>query len=179
MDLKEIRTDSRPLYDGRILKLREDTVRLPNGGTAFREIIEHNGGSCVVAVTDDGRILLVRQHRYAVDTLEPELPAGKRDKDEDPARCAARELEEETGYRAETLTLLTRLHPTPAYCQELIYVYQAEGLHPVGQHLDEDEFLQVEAIPFSDALAMVKNGEITDAKTQIGILLYALQNHIQ
>lgn len=170
MNMEEIKIDSRPIHDGRILNVREDTVRLPDGSTALREVVEHNGGSCVAALTADHRLLLVRQYRYGAGKVLWELPAGKLEKGEDPLVCATRELTEETGYTAGQITSLGLLHPTPAYCQEIIYMYYATDLTATQQRLDEGEFLEVESVAFDKAVQMVMNGDITDAKTVIAIL---------
>lgn len=170
MNLKETKINSTPLFQGCVLNLRKDTVSLPNGETAFREVIEHNGGACVVALDDKENILMVRQYRYAAEKTMWEIPAGKLEKGEDPMLCAARELEEEAGYTAKELIPLGYFYPTPAYCQEKIYMYYAKELTPTIQNLDEDEFLEVDAIPFAKAIEMVNNGEIIDGKTQLAIL---------
>ncbi len=170
MNLKEIQTNSTPLFQGCVLNLRKDTVTLPNGETAFREVIEHNGGACVAALDDNGNLLMVRQYRYAAGETMWEIPAGKLEKGEDPLVCAARELEEEAGYTAKELIPLGYFFPTPAYCQEKIYMYYAKELTPTKQNLDEDEFLEVDAIPFEKAIKMVNNGKIIDGKTQLAIL---------
>ncbi|MBR3844840.1 MAG: NUDIX hydrolase [Clostridia bacterium] len=177
MNLKETQIDSTPLFQGCVLNLRKDRVMLPNGETAFREVIEHNGGACVAPLDDQGNLLMVRQHRYAAGETLWEIPAGKLEKGEDPMLCAARELEEEAGCIAKELIPLGYFFPTPAYCQEKIYMYYAKELTPTKQNLDEDEFLEVAAIPFDQVLKMVDNGEITDGKTQLAILkLKALLN---
>lgn len=165
---------SQRLYEGRILNLRRDQVELENGARSDREVIEHNGGVCVAALDPQGKLLLVRQYRYPYGKELLELPAGKREKDEDPMVCGARELEEETGYRAESLEKLGELYPTPAYDTEIIHIYLARGLTPSRQHLDENEFLDVVPMDFEEALGMVMRGEIPDAKTQIGILKMAM-----
>ncbi len=170
MNLKEQKINSTPLFQGRVLNLRRDTVSLPNGETAVREVIEHNGGACVAALTPKGELLMVRQYRYAAGELMWEIPAGKLEKGEDPILCAARELEEEAGYTAKELIPLGYFFPTPAYCQEKIYMYYAKELIPTKQHLDDDEFLEVAAIPFDKAVEMVNNGEIIDGKTGLAIL---------
>lgn len=177
MNLKETQIASTPIFNGRVLNLRTDTVTLPNGQTAYREVIEHNGGACVAALDDNNNLLLVRQYRYAAGETTWELPAGKLEKGEDPLVCATRELEEETGYRAKKLISLGSFYPTPAYCQEKIYMYYAKELTPTKQNLDEDEFLEVRAFPFHQVIEMVKKGEITDGKTQLAILrLHLLLN---
>lgn len=170
MNLKENQLNSTPLYQGCVLNLRKDTVSLPNGETAFREVIEHNGGACVAALDNNGNLLMVCQYRYAAEETMWEIPAGKLEKGEDPLLCAARELEEETGYTAKELIPLGYFFPTPAYCQEKIFMYYAKELTPTKQNLDKDEFLEVDAIPFEKAVEMVNNGEIIDGKTQLAIL---------
>lgn len=167
---KHVRTER--LYEGRILNLRKDIVELENGKLADREIVEHNGGVCVVAVDENDMVYFVRQYRYAVGQLLLELPAGKLEKGEDPAACGRRELEEECGLAADQFELLATLFPTCAYDTETIYVYYARGLHPVRQHLDADEFLTVERHSLKDALELVLEGKVPDAKTQVGILKY-------
>ena len=165
---------SQRLYEGRILNLRRDQVELENGARSDREVIEHSGGVCVAALDPQGKLLLVRQYRFAAGKELLELPAGKLEPGEDPEAAAARELEEETGYRALALRKLARLLPTPAYCTEVIHIYEARGLVPGRQHLDENEFLDVVPMDFEEALGMVMRGEIPDAKTQIGILKLAM-----
>lgn len=170
MNLTETQLTCKTVFEGKILTVREDSVLLPSGHTATREVIEHNGGSCVAALTPDNRLLMVRQFRYAAGKALWEIPAGKLEKGEDPLVCAARELEEETGYKAKTLEPLGHFYPTPAYCQEVIYMYYTTSISPSAQHLDEDEFVEVAAIPFEEVLAMIDRGEITDGKTQLTVL---------
>lgn len=162
--------ESQPIYDGRILKLKRDTVRLENGSEASREVIIHSGGVCVAAIDDEENLLMVKQFRYPFCEELLELPAGKREAGEDPQICGIRELEEETGYQAETFEKIGELYPTPAYCTEIIHMYFATHLKLSKQHLDDDEFLTVVRIPFDQAVNMVITGEIKDAKTQIAIL---------
>ncbi len=158
-------------YQGRIIKLRVDQALLPDGSTASREIVEHNGGVCVAALTEQGEVLMVRQFRYPYGEVIPEIPAGKRDSaDEDPLECGRRELEEETGAVADEFRFLGKLYPSPGYCGEIIWMYAAKGLHFGQQHTDEDEFLTVEKIPLDTLIDMVLRGEITDAKTQTALL---------
>ena len=161
---------SRRIYDGRILNLRVDTVTLPNGSQATREVIEHHGAAGVVAVLEDGRLLLVRQHRYPMGEQLFEIPAGKLDPGETPEQCARRELEEETGYRCTQLVSLGAVYPAAAYLTEVVHLFWATGLHKAQQRLDEDEFLTVEPVDFGEAVQMVLRNELPDAKTQIGIL---------
>ena len=157
-------------YNGKIINMRVDEAELENGKTAIREVVEHSGGVCVAALDENNCLLMVRQFRYPYGEVLLEIPAGKREKGEDPLECGKRELEEETGYTAQKYTDLGKLYPTPAYVDEVIYMYYAENLSKTHQHLDEDEFLSVERVPFDDAVKMVMNGEIRDAKTQVAIL---------
>ena len=158
-------------YRGKIINLRVDEAELPNGNVAAREVVEHPGGVCVAALTDEKELLFVRQFRYPYGEVVLELPAGKRDKNgEDPLACGKRELLEETGATAADYTFLGTLYPTPGYCDEVIYLYLAKGLTFGEARPDEDEFLQVERIPLATAVQMVLNNEIVDAKTQVAIL---------
>lgn len=158
-------------FEGRIIRVRTDTVRLPNGAEAGREVVEHPGGVCVAPLTEDGDLLFVRQYRYPYGETVLELPAGKRDRDgEDPLTCGKRELLEETGATAENYTFLGKVYPTPGFCNEIIYLYLATDLQFGEAQPDEDEFVEVERIPLQRAVQMVMNNEIPDAKTQIAIL---------
>lgn len=173
----ESKISSNEIFRGRVFRVTEDQVLLENNKQASREIVHHNGGVCVAALDKDDNLLFVRQYRYAMGEEILELPAGKREKDEDPALCGIRELEEETGHQAGKFQLLSVMYPTVGYCSEVIHIYLAEDLQPTHQHLDEDEFLDVEKIPFQTALDMVLRDEIPDAKTQLAILkIYALRN---
>ena len=171
MNLKEKQLTSNYLFKGRIINLRQDTALLPNGNTATREVIEHPGGVCVAALTDNDELLFVRQWRYPYMEETLEIPAGKRDLlDEDTLECGKRELREETGATAESYIDLQPMYPTPGYINEVIYCYLATGLTFGEQDTDEDEFLDVLRIPLEKAVEMVLSGEIKDAKTQIAVL---------
>lgn len=170
MAMAEETLSSEPIFKGRVVELSRDTVLLEDGSQAVREVIHHPGGVCVAALDDQDRLLMVRQFRYPYKAQLLELPAGKREPGEDPAECGRRELEEETGARAEIFRPLGKLYPTPAYVDEIIYMYYAKKLSYTGQKLDEGEFLSVEQIPLGQAAEMVLAGEILDAKTQIAIL---------
>lgn len=159
------------VYRGKIIDVRCDDALLPNGEPCKREIVEHPGGACVLCVCE-GKAVFVRQFRYAYGEELLEIPAGKLAPGEDPMRAAKRELEEETGLIAD-LSPLTVLYPTPGYSNEKIYIYQAENVRKGQSHPDEDEFLDVVLLPVAEALAMVKRGEIRDAKTIAALLLYA------
>lgn len=171
MNLTEKQLTKEHIYKGRIINLRRDTVTLPNNSTAIREVIEHNGGVCVAALTETDEVLFVKQFRYPYMEELLEIPAGKRDSiNEDPLECGKRELKEETGATAQKYIPLGELYPAPAYCNERIWMYAAVGLNFGEQNLDPDEFLEVEKIPLKKAVEMILNGEIKDSKTQAAIL---------
>lgn len=171
MNLIEKQISAEYKYKGKIVSLRIDDALLPNGQTAKREIIEHNGGVCVAALDSDYNLLMVKQFRYPYGEVIYEIPAGKRNSpDEDPLLCGQRELKEETGATAEKYTFLGELYPTPGYCGEFIWIYAATGLSFGDAEPDEDEFLTLEKVPFKKALEMVLSNEIKDAKTQVAIL---------
>ena len=170
-DLKEVQTGSQEIYDGVIVHLYKDTVQLPNGNPATREVIRHIGAVAVVPVTDDGNVIVERQFRYPLHEVITEIPAGKLDSAaEDRLSAAQRELREETGYTADNWQALGDFHPTPAYCDEKITLYLATGLHLGERELDEDEFLNVVAVPLEELVADIMAGRITDGKTQTAIL---------
>lgn len=170
LHLKEERISSEEVYDGRIIRVTRDTVRLENGAEAIREVVHHPGGACVVPLTDDGQVLMVRQFRYPHGSETLEIPAGKLEYGEDPAQCARRELKEEVGAEADEFYSLGSLYPTPAYDREVIYMYLARGLHFSEQSLDADEFLDVEKLPLYEAVRRIMRDQIPDAKTQIALL---------
>jgi ADP-ribose pyrophosphatase len=162
------------LYKGRIIDLFVDQVQYPSGNRSVREVAHHPGGAAVVPVMDDGRIILVDQLRYPLERHILELPAGKLSPGEDPAVCALRELEEETGWLADAPVHLCSFYTTPGFCDEELHVYLARGLRPAsdGHKREEGEFtMNVHMLPLGEALAMVQDGRIKDAKTIIGLLL--------
>ncbi len=171
MNLEEKTLTRAYRFNGRIINLRTDTALLPNGAVAGREVVEHPGGVCVAPLTDDDELLFVRQFRYPYGEVLLELPAGKRDRNgEGPLECGKRELLEETGATAAEYRSLGCVYPSPGYCDEVIYLYLAQGLSFGEAQPDEDEFVELERIPLQRAVDMVLSGEITDAKTQIAIL---------
>lgn len=170
MNLSETMLSSEEQFKGRILRLRLDEVSLPNGERATREVVEHPGGVCVAALTDRKELLFVRQFRYPYGETVWELPAGKRDPGEEPLTGAMRELREETGAEAQRFLPLGVMYPTPGYSNEVIYLYAATGLTVGEMHPDEDEFLEVQRVPLSEAVRQVMAGELPDAKTQILVL---------
>ena len=170
MDLTEKTLTSEKIFDGKILHIRRDTVRLPNGQEAFREVADHPGGVCVVALDEQNRVLLVRQFRYPYKKLLREIPAGKLEYGEDPREAAIRELREETGAAAGKFESLGELYPSPGYCGEIIHMYLARDLSFGETDLDEDEFLTLERAPFAQLVQEVMGGEIKDAKTMAAVL---------
>ena len=165
--LREERITGVDVYDGIFLKMKRDTVSLPDGQQAVREYLTHPGAVAIVALLDDGRVLLERQYRYPIAKACIEIPAGKLDPNENPLLCAQRELAEETGYIAKKWSYIRRIHPVISYSTEFIDIYLAEGLVPGDRHLDEEEFLDVFAAPLEQLIAWVEEGEITDVKTTI------------
>lgn len=171
MNLNEKTLSQEYRYRGRVINMRTDVAQLPDGTTALREVVEHPGGVCVAALTDEDELLFVRQFRYPYGEVVLELPAGKRDKNgEEPLECGKRELLEETGATAAHYRYLGPLYPTPGYCDEVIHLFLAQGLSFGDACPDEDEFLEVERIPLGTAVDMVLNNQIPDAKTQVAIL---------
>ena len=170
MDLTEKQRSFEYKFKGKIVNLRVDDALLPNGTTAKREIVEHNGGVCVAPLDDEYNLYFVKQFRYPYMEIVTELPAGKLEKGEDPFEAGKRELKEETGAVAQKYVDLGKLYPTPGYCGEIIHMYLATELEFGEQNPDEDEFLEVYKIPLAKAVEMVMNGEIRDSKTQTMIL---------
>ncbi len=169
--LREVQVESENIFDGVILNVKRDQVRLPNGHKSVREVIRHVGAVCVVPVTEDGRVVVERQYRYPIDQVITEIPAGKLDsKQEDRLLGAQRELAEETGITADLWTDMGLYYPAPAYSDEKITMYLAQNLHMGKQHLDEDEFLNVELVPIMELVEDIMSGRITDGKTQVAIL---------
>ena len=162
-------------YEGAIVKIYEDTV-MANGHEAHWDFIHHDGAAAVLPVADDGRILMVRQYRNALDRDTLEIPAGKLDAPDEPKiECAYRELEEETGYRTEQMEYLISVNTTVAFCDEAIDVFVARNLIPSHQHLDEDEVIDVEPWELKDLLELIYAGKMTDAKTVAAITAYAVK----
>ncbi len=165
--LREDRISGKDIYGGIFLNMKRDQVRLPDGQEAAREYLIHPGAVAIVAILDDGRILLERQYRYPIAKACIEIPAGKLDLGEDHLLCAQRELEEETGYTARRWSYIRRIHPVISYSTELIDIYLAEDLVPGPSKLDDEEFLDVFAAPLEQLITWVEEGEITDVKTTI------------
>lgn len=175
------RLDRKLAYQGKILGFYQDTVELPDGSQQTWDFIHHpTGGACVVAVLPNGKILMERQYRPAIGAETLELPAGARQTpDEDPKKTARRELEEETGYTCGRLIFLAEVSSAPSWCDEKTYIYLAANIRPAGnRHLDEAEEIRLEAYTPKQLLAMIRRGEICDAKTVAGIMAYAVRERV-
>lgn len=171
--LSERVTATQEIYDGKLIGLRVETVTLPNGETARREIVQHPGAVAMVPLLDDGRVVLVRQFRLAANRITLEIPAGTLDGDEDPQAAAARELQEEIGFRPGTLERLGGHFTAPGYTTEYIHMFLATDLESARLNLDADEFLEIETLALDVALRRVEAGEFEDSKTILGLLLAA------
>lgn len=167
------------IYDGKIMQVTREEVELENGEHAYREVVYHHGGVCILAVKDH-QIILVKQFRYPNRIQTIEVPAGKLEKDEDPQDCAFRELEEETNNRARDMKFIMKVLPSPGYTSEWLYLYEAIDFEEVNDALagDDDEFIDIIKLDIDEAYQKVLDGEIVDAKTVIAIM-YAYQKDHQ
>lgn len=174
---EEKTTKTTPIYDGKIVKLQVDDVTLPNGNIAKREIIKHPGAVAVIAVTDEGKLVLVEQYRKALERSIVEIPAGKLEPGEEPIVTARRELEEETGYGAQSLTYLQSFATSPGFADEIIHLFVAKNLYKIENKadLDEDEFVELVEVSLEEAGQMVADERIYDAKTAFAVLWLAAQ----
>ena len=170
MELFEKKLSSKQIFDGKIVKLYVDEVELPDGQKAIREIVRHPGAVCVVPLTDDGEVVMVRQFRYPFGEVLLEIPAGKLEPGENPLKAVKRELEEESGAIAGKIEHIGEIYTTVAIFDEKIQLYLARDLKFINAHPDSDEFIESTKIPLSELVKMVMNNEIKDAKTQIAIL---------
>ncbi|MCR8633877.1 NUDIX domain-containing protein [Paenibacillus radicis (ex Xue et al. 2023)] len=161
---EETTVSSQSIFQGRMISLQVDTVKLPNGETATREIVRHPGAVAVLALTED-RMLVVEQYRKPLEKSQVEIPAGKLEPGEDPMEAAKRELEEETGYRTDSLKHLCSFYTSPGFADEILHLYVAEQLEKGEVHLDEDEFLDCESITLEQAQQYIREQRISDAKT--------------
>lgn len=173
MELFEKTLGTKEIFKGRVFTVHVDDIELPDGSKSFREVVEHSGGVCVAAITDEDELFFVRQYRYPYGRVLLELPAGKLEKGEDPLEAGKRELQEECGVTADEIISMGTVYPTVAYCSEVIYLYAAKNLKKTQQNLDEGEFLSVEKIKISEAADMVMKGEISDSKTVALVLKVA------
>lgn len=174
---EEKTTKTTPIYDGKIVKLQVDDVTLPNGNVGKREIIKHPGAVAVIAITDEGKLVLVEQYRKALERSIVEIPAGKLEPGEEPIVTARRELEEETGYGAQSLTYLQAFATSPGFADEIIHLFVAKDLYKIENKadLDEDEFVELVEVSLEEAGQMVADERIYDAKTAFAVLWLAAQ----
>jgi ADP-ribose pyrophosphatase len=170
MNLIEKTLKENDIFTGRILRFHVDEVELVNGRTSTRECIDHPGGVCVAVLTDENEVFFVRQFRYPYKEVVLEAPAGKLEKGEDPFEAMKREQREETGTTGKDYLDLGKLYPSPGYCNEIIHLYACRVESFGKTDFDDDEFLEVQRIPIEQAVQMVMNNEIFDAKTQVLIL---------
>jgi ADP-ribose pyrophosphatase len=170
MKTKTKRNRLTPVFKGKIIQLNQEEITLPNGRPACFEIVRHPGASAIVPLKENGNVILIRQYRYAVDDYLLEIPAGTSNPGEDPAVCAARELEEEIGYKATRWQKLLPIFTAPGFCDEKIHLYLAEGLRQTKQHLDQDEIIERVEMPLSEAVAKILDGTICDAKSISGLM---------
>lgn len=172
--MEEIKRIKRELvHKGHIIDLYEDTMAIPNGNTALWDLVDHKGAAAIVPVLDDGRIIMVRQYRNALERRTIEIPAGGYEKkDKSPMECAIRELEEETGYKSDNVEHLIDIFTTVAFCNEKIFIYVARDLAPSKQHLDEDEYVDVVPYTVDELVEMIFSGQIQDSKTICAIMTY-------
>ncbi|KAB7672867.1 NUDIX hydrolase [Bacillus sp. B1-b2] len=170
-NLEEKTLKTEPIYNGRIISLQVDEVELPNGKTSKREIVKHPGAVAVIAVTAENKMVMVEQYRKALEKTIIEIPAGKLEKGEEPAICAKRELEEETGYDCESIELLTSFYTSPGFADEIVHIYIAHGLTKKenAAELDEDEFVNLKEITLEEAQELILEQRIFDAKTMFAV----------
>lgn len=162
------------IYQGKIFDVEKHVVSLPNGNTSVRELVYHNGAVAVLVIDESDNIVMVEQYRKAFESMSLEIPAGKLEKGEEPMASAERELEEETGYTAESLEKIFSFYGAPGFCSERVDVFVAKGLSAGEMKLDEDEFLNVKRYSFDEAVALLDRGTITDAKTIMAIQWWQL-----
>ncbi|MDY7430843.1 ADP-ribose pyrophosphatase [Bacillus sp. V26] len=169
------------IFSGKVIDLYVEDVELPNGKTSKREIVKHPGAVAVLAVTDEGKIIMVKQFRKPLERTIVEIPAGKLEKGEEPEYTALRELEEETGYTAKKLTKITAFYTSPGFADEIVHVFLAEELSVLEEkrELDEDEFVEVMEVTLEDALKLVVSREVYDAKTAYAIQYLQLKEALQ
>ena len=173
MTFEEKTIESERIYEGRILNLRRDKVHVVGDKVSHREIVEHRGGVTIAALTDDGKMVMVRQFRKAAEKVLLEAPAGKLDEGEDPATAAVRELKEETGYTAKSMTYLTSFYSSVGYSEEVLHLYLATGLTPGETEFDSNEAIDIYEYDLGDLKRMVLSGEIEDSKTIAAIMIAA------
>ncbi|MDR2938926.1 MAG: NUDIX hydrolase [Clostridiales bacterium] len=170
MDYKVVAHEK--VFDGQIFNVYHDEVVLEHGRPAVREYIEHGAASCVLPITDDGKLIFVRQYRHPVKERLLEIPAGMVENGEAPEAAALRELEEETGHKAKEIKFLTKMFSSAGFCTEILYIYLAKNLEITKQNLDADEFVSIEEYTLKEATDMVYSGEVKDSKTIVAVMMY-------
>lgn len=171
------RINRKELYKGKIFTVAEDTIQFPNGSTTKWDVLLHDGAAAVVPVTDQGQIILVEQYRCVADQGILEIPAGKLDPGEDPAVCAARELEEETGYKAREIKALGSIYSAVGFSDEVVELFVAKGLEEGTMNLDQDEYVKVRKYSLETVIDMIISGQIKDSKTISAIFMYKEISH--
>ena len=171
-DFIEKLVESKSAYNGKLLKYKIDEVLLPNGKKAQREVINHPGAAAIIPVLPNKKIVFVRQYRYPVKSILYEIPAGKLDLGEEPMHCAKRELQEETGYKAQIMENIGKIYTTPGFCDEVIHIFLAYGLTDGKKNPDEDEIVETFSFSFSEIKCMIKDGSLCDAKTLAALQIY-------
>ncbi|MCY8167826.1 ADP-ribose pyrophosphatase [Bacillus spizizenii] len=179
--LEEKTISKEQIFSGKVIDLYVEDVELPNGKTSKREIVKHPGAVAILAVTDEGKIIMVKQFRKPLERAIVEIPAGKLEKGEEPEYTALRELEEETGYTAKKLAKITAFYTSPGFADEIVHVFLAEELSVLEEkrELDEDEFVEVMEVTLEDALKLVESREVYDAKTAYAIQYLQLKEALQ
>lgn len=175
MKLEERKIDGEVLFQGKVVTLIKDKVLCPNGMESYREVVLHNGGACVLGITNDEKVFLIEQFRYAYNEVLYELPAGKLEASEDPKDAAIREFEEETGYKSNKMEFLGIDYPTCGYSNEKIYLYYTDDFVETHTNFDEGEMILLHRVPIKDVLDMIKQGKIKDGKTINAVMLYLLK----
>lgn len=171
MHLVEKTVSSKDIFNGRIIRVKEDKAQLENGDIVTREAVLHPGGVCIVPINENGEVLMVKQFRYPFQRPLLEIPAGKLEYGEDHFTCGKRELKEEIGAEADSFVYLGCMYPSPAYLSEIIHIYMASGLNYSSQKLDDDEFLDIVRLPLDKAVSMVLSNDIKDGKTKLALLM--------
>ncbi len=163
-------TESEIVFSGKIIDVKVDTITLPDGNTAKREVVLRGDATAVVALDKDNNVILVEQYRHPAGKMILEIPAGMLEEGEDPKICAMRELEEETSFKTKDLVHITTMYPTVGFCTEKLHIYFTKDLEQGSFNFDDDEFIEVKKIPLDEAINMIYTGEIVDSKTIIGLL---------
>lgn len=179
LEEKTLKTEK--IFDGRIIRLQVEEVELPNGQLSKREVVKHPGAVAILALTDEGKMVMVEQYRKALEKTIIEIPAGKLEGNEDPLQCAKRELEEETGYGCDEIEWLISFYTSPGFADEIVHLYIAKGLHVIENSatLDEDEFVNLKEVTVQEAVQLIGEQKIYDAKTAYAVQYMQLKEALQ